>query len=407
MAPKQNARKTLLAIESEINEIVLESNEQIHGTLLALLSNSNLLLLGKPGVAKSYVIRQLVRRLEHARYFEHLMGQYTTIENIAGPIDILALEKGKYVRRSDGYLPTAEIVFLDEIFKSNSGMINTLLKVFNEREFDDDGKSKKIPLLSLFAASNEMPEDGDGLSAAVDRFTLKYEVKAVREATNFLEVLRTKEREAEVAVTQLTIPDLLHAREEIAQVTVPRQLDDIILLLRANLEKAGVSPSPRAWANTLLLLKAEAWLQGRTAVNKGDLAILRHALWNDPAHMEIVHREVITLTIPEQQKALDEFERAQDLFDEFIQAKTREAEKLANLKSADDEQAANKVNSDIIAICQEYAAKLKTRNRELSTIQKAYMNSLEDQNENDTIARYQMKVKNMIKYILQVMEGNQ
>lgn len=147
------------------------------------LAQEPLLLVGKPGTAKSDLVVKFVQALgldvDSEDYFEYMLTQFTEPGEIVGPIDINLLKEGRYMRRTQGKLPLARVVFLDEIFKSNSAILNTLLTVINERKFYQDGKPTKVPMLMLFAATNEIPDNAE-LAALRDRFTLKAESRSVR-----------------------------------------------------------------------------------------------------------------------------------------------------------------------------------------------------------------------------------
>ena len=130
-----------------------------------------MLLVGPPGTAKSALVRHLARLVD-ARYFEYLLTRFSEPNEIFGPIDIKAFREGTYVRRVEAMLPDAEIVFLDEIFKSNSAILNSLLSILNERRFFTGSASIQVPLSSLFGATNEIPND-DALAAVFDRFLVR------------------------------------------------------------------------------------------------------------------------------------------------------------------------------------------------------------------------------------------
>jgi len=150
---------------------------------VSTLAQEPLLLVGKPGTAKSDLVVKFVQALgldtESEDYFEYMLTQFTEPGEIIGPIDINLLKDGRYMRRISGKLPQAKIVFLDEIFKSNSAILNTLLTVINERKFYQDGKPTRVPMRMLFAATNEIPDNAE-LAALRDRFTLKAESRSVR-----------------------------------------------------------------------------------------------------------------------------------------------------------------------------------------------------------------------------------
>src|SRR6478672_3110644 len=149
----------------------LDKEEIIRLLLISLVAGEHMVLIGPPGTAKSALVR-MCARLFDARYFEYLLTRFTEPNELFGPVDIRAFREGVYTRRTETMLPEAEMVFLDEIFKSNSAILNSLLTILNERKFANGSKIQDVPLLSMFGASNEVPND-DNLSAIFDRFLLR------------------------------------------------------------------------------------------------------------------------------------------------------------------------------------------------------------------------------------------
>src|SRR5687768_6178121 len=154
-----------------LNSHFLDKQEIIRLLNICAIAGEHMVLVGPPGTAKSAIIGTFARLID-ARYFEYLLTRFTEPNELFGPVDIKEFREGRYVRRSENMLPSAEIVFLDEIFKSNSAILNSLLTIINERKFTSGPKVIGVPLISLFAASNEVPND-DNLSAMFDRFLLR------------------------------------------------------------------------------------------------------------------------------------------------------------------------------------------------------------------------------------------
>ena len=150
--------------------------------LVAAVAQEPLLLVGPPGTAKSDLVLKFKDALGLAEddYFEYMLTRFTEPSEIIGPIDISQLREGRYIRREQGKLPTARLAFLDEIFKSNSAILNILLTIINERKFYQDGVPQPVRLRVLFAATNEVPEQAE-LAALKDRFCLKAESRSVQE----------------------------------------------------------------------------------------------------------------------------------------------------------------------------------------------------------------------------------
>lgn len=161
--------KKIKRIQSQLIQGLVEREQTIKLTLLAALAGEHILLIGPPGTGKSLVSRRLHLVFQDTPYFERLLTKFSVPEELFGPLSIQALEKDQYTRLTQGYLPQASIAFLDEIFKANSAILNALLTLLNEREFDNGVIREKVPLISVIGASNELPEDGN-LSALYDRF---------------------------------------------------------------------------------------------------------------------------------------------------------------------------------------------------------------------------------------------
>src|ERR1700710_142184 len=170
-APANQLPVRLAQLARTLESRFLGKDEVIRLLLIAVVAGEHAVLVGPPGTAKSALIRMYARLLQ-ARYFEYLLTRFTEPNEIFGPVDIAAFREGRYERRVEGMLPQAEIVFLDEVFKSNSAILNALLTLLNERKYTSGGQVIKCPLISVFAASNEVPAD-ETLTAIFDRFLIR------------------------------------------------------------------------------------------------------------------------------------------------------------------------------------------------------------------------------------------
>src|SRR5688572_10137650 len=154
-----------------LNTHFLDKQEIIRLLIVSAIAGEHMVLVGPPGTAKSALIRMFARLVD-ATYFEYLLTRFTEPNEIFGPVDIKEFREGRYTRRTERMLPESQVVFLDEIFKSNSAILNSLLTVLNERRFSNGAEVRRVPLISLYAASNEVPND-DNLAAMFDRFLLR------------------------------------------------------------------------------------------------------------------------------------------------------------------------------------------------------------------------------------------
>src|SRR6266704_5346981 len=181
-AEAEELRKKINRFRESLGRFFVNKQEIIDLMVVAAIAQEPLLLVGPPGTAKSDLIVKFKDALgvDESDYFEYMLTRFTEPSEIIGAIDIKELRAGKYIRRKEGKLPTAKLVFLDEIFKSNSAILNILLTIINERKFYQEGKPEPVPLRVLFAATNEVPEQGE-LAALKDRFVLKVQSQSVQD----------------------------------------------------------------------------------------------------------------------------------------------------------------------------------------------------------------------------------
>src|SRR4051794_28442757 len=182
-------REKINRFRTSLGRFFVAKQEVIDLMTVAAVAQEPLLIVGPPGTAKSDLVLKFKDALGLGEddYFEYMLTRFTEPSEIIGPIDIGRLREGRYIRREQGKLPTARLAFLDEIFKSSSAILNILLTIINERKFYQDGVPQPVRLKGLFAATNDVPEQGE-LAALKDRFVLKAESRSVQEA-HFTELI--------------------------------------------------------------------------------------------------------------------------------------------------------------------------------------------------------------------------
>jgi MoxR-like ATPase len=258
---------------------LLERATEVRLALLGALAGEHILLIGPPGTAKSELARRLHRVFEDASYFERLLTRFSTPEELFGPLSLRALEDDRYERLTAGFLPTAGIAFLDEVFKANSAILNALLTLLNEREFDNGIGRTRTPLISVIAASNEVPAD-EALQAFHDRFLLRLPIAPVSDAS-FEALLRLKPAEDHTArtarATRNARPTALTAIERaditLASADVPLSAEAVEAMqaLRRWLGAQQITLSDRRWRLWVGLMRTAAATEGRPQVDALDL----------------------------------------------------------------------------------------------------------------------------------------
>lgn len=268
-------RDRLRAILDALERGLVERRQSVRLCLLCALAGEHTLLIGPPGTAKSELARRLHTVFRDGRYFERLLTRFSVPEELFGPLSIEALEQDRYERHTDGFLPDASIAFIDEVFKANSAILNALLTLLNEREFDNGAGRQRCPLISAVGATNEVPEDEVG-DAFFDRFLLRLPVAAVSTASfgALLELGSDRAWAPPAPDLALDRDDRAALAHEAAAVDLPPALVGVLAELRRHFAAEQIYVSDRRWVKIVWLLRVAAASEGRSAVALWDLLLL-------------------------------------------------------------------------------------------------------------------------------------
>jgi MoxR-like ATPase len=304
--------KKFMALEQELNKCFMERKEVIRGLLVATIARGNMLIISPPGAAKTSLAECLAKQLGGV-FFSRLLTKVSAPEELFGPLSLKALENDQYKRVTAGKLPEADIAVIDEVFKCNSAVLNTLLPIMNERVyFDDASTPKPIPLQVLVGLSNELPDGGTNgeLAALWNRFDLRYTIEYIKDEQNFASMLKLGGTKP---MTTISLQELMMAQKQAEQVKIADDIIRALVRLWAEFRTQGFIISDRRFRNCLRFLKAHAWLEGRDAVAEDDIAILAHMLWTEPEQIKPIKKIVLGFSNPLTVKANEIYDSAFEL----------------------------------------------------------------------------------------------
>lgn len=314
-----------------LNDGVFEKEEVIALTLLSAVAGESIFLLGAPGVAKSLIARRLKYAFKDGSSFEYLMNRFSTPDEIFGPVSIKQLrDEDKYQRVVENYLPSATVVFLDEIWKAGPSIQNALLTILNEKIYrNGDVVIDPVPMKALISASNELPSKGEGLEALWDRFLVRIVVDGVQDKQNFNDMISKSLNSYSDTVTELlkiSNDEYNKWSKDIDNIEIPISIFNVIHIIRKYIDQHNkreenkdkqIYISDRRWRKTVRLLRTSAFLNDRNAVDLMDCFLIKDCLWNETEQIQTVsqfvkdaiqkHGYSLTLNLTDIKEELSEF----------------------------------------------------------------------------------------------------
>lgn len=310
--PKLKAETTPKAISTDtihgkfqglrafLNRALYEREEEIDIVLTAMLCGENPLFVGPPGTAKSMMLNYITQVIDNAQRFNILLTKFSVPEEVFGPISMSGLMEDRFARVTRGKLPEAHVAFVDEIFKASSAILNTLLRVLNEREFENDNTTIKCPLVLCLAASNEWgngPDGGQELGALFDRFLFRKKVSYIKDRANRTKLLGADESPRFLDEDlRFSLEELDEAKQEVSEMAMSTKAIEIMDQILDDLESNGIRPGDRRLYKAARAVQAYAWLvseEDAAIIEPQHLTILSHILWVEPTEQPEKCRSIV------------------------------------------------------------------------------------------------------------------
>lgn len=322
----------LRAATDELSAMFLERRRVIQAAVLALLAKEHMFILGPPGTSKTTLCRAICGIFHDAAYFEAALSKTRPAEAVLGPYDLpLLTNKGDFHRKINGFLPTARFGMLDELGKMSPTLGHDLLPVILERRLHEVNGTRSwidLPLLTVFGGSNELPtNESEDAAALWDRMLVREVVDYIQERSNFAAMLTGSIGTPSV---KIDLADFLDVVENVVpNIRIPNDVVETIAQLKETMLQADIVVSDRRWKQSVKLLQASAFINGRTEVSTDDVQVLRHCLWDMPNQIAKIERMTLSVSNPIAEKALGLLEKAEEIAGEIRDSKGLAADKTA------------------------------------------------------------------------------
>lgn len=318
MSLLQSAQAHMQQIGIELNNMFVERDDLVKIMQLAIATGTNVLMLGEPGTAKTDITHELCSRIENANFFSWLLNKTSDPSEILGSFSIKQMENDRFLRVTTGKLPEAHIAFMDEVYKSNAPTLNALLTIMNEHIFYNDGKANPIPLISLFGASNEPPED-ESLNALHDRFIFRINVQYVKDAANKKRMHNNYiDKRAGLfglaGKVTITLDEVKALQQAAMTVKVHKDIINKFISLINQLDKQAIHVSDRRQNECFKVLQGSAVLRGSNQVGLDDFKNLIYVLWEKEEQIPIIESTILKMVNPYD----DKIKELQDNFSQIM-----------------------------------------------------------------------------------------
>ena len=304
-------RARMQGLAKAARAVLVERDQEIETAVIALLARANHLQLGPPGTGKSYLATTMTSLVDGTKYYETLITGQSLEEQLYGPISLKGMEEDRYLRKTAGYLPEADIAFIDEFYRGSGPILNANLWILNERKFHNDGQVYSIPLITLYAAANDGPTDPD-LAAIHDRMDFKHVVNPITTEDGFLTMIN-RSIDPPTIEPVIDVATLREAHGYVDAITIAEDCKKALTKIWKELGSKGIHPSDRKFVNAIRMARASAFLGGRAEAEASDLSILVHALWNEAEERADVMKVVLKHANPIDREAANVLENLKGL----------------------------------------------------------------------------------------------
>ena len=312
-----NIKEKILQAVTSTQANLYERQELSKLIWMSIGADLNILMLGDPGTAKTMLAVNLTETIKDAKIFRYTLNSFTTIDEIFGHFDLLKLKNNNELRRNiTNKLLDCHIAYLDEFFKSNSGTLNALLDVMNEKAFIDSYGRVELPLKFLISSSNELPSEEDNLNAVLDRFQVKYLVKSMQDHSVRINAYLQSGNAMQKITAQITLEDIDLFRAEVAKVQYTTEVAEMTEKIYQSLAKENIFVSDRTIIKSIPLVKANAFLAGREQVEPSDLIVLKDVFWGEVSDIKPVKKIIFELANPLYGKVEEICESIQETIEE-------------------------------------------------------------------------------------------
>jgi len=364
-------------MQQKVQHAILETQKNLYerGSLAKLIwltigADLNLLMLGDPGTAKTMIAVNLVNTIKSARKFQYTLNTYTTIDELFGHFDFMELKNNNRLKRNiANKLLDSHIAYLDEFFKSNSGTLNALLDIMNEKIYIDAYGKVKLPLKFLISSSNELPNKEDGLSAVLDRFQVKVIVKAIQDHSTRISAYQEISKCREPINQVMSLTDIDNYRIQVNKVEYTREVAEMTESIYQQMLKENIIVSDRTVFKTIPLVKAAAFLRGAKTVEAPDLLVLKDVFWTELSEIKKVKKIIYDLANP----IMGKVEEVWEAISATMEEKAEEVIKLGETAP-----------SELSIINFETLKKVRSASKELDELKKSMVEKNMDTSEIDS-----------------------